>query len=79
MSTKPQSLDELINGITPEIHQNMKKAIELGRWDNGDKLTKDQIALCMQAVIAYDVRRLPESDRVAYIDREKLETKHCGD
>lgn len=79
MSNTPESLEKLIQGITPEIHSNLKLAVELGRWENGERLSKEQVALCMQAVIAYDERCLPEEQRVAYIDRKKLETKYCGE
>ncbi len=79
MSGKGKTLDQIINSMTPEIHRNLKTAIELGRWESGECLTEDQVAKCLQAVIAYDVKNLQEEDRVAYIDRSKLQTKNCGE
>jgi uncharacterized protein len=79
MSVAPESLEELIEGMTPEIHGNLKRAVELGRWENGDKLSTEQVELCLQAVIAYDAVKVPEKERVAYIDRSKLKTKMCGE
>ena len=76
MTEKPQSLQELLESMTPEIHQNLKTAVELGKWPNGERLSKEQVELSLQAIIAYDQRYLPETERVAYIDTSKLKTRH---
>jgi uncharacterized protein len=72
LQNKPESFEALLAGMTPEIHQNLKNAIELGKWPGGERLTKEQVELCLQAVIAWDLRHLPETGRVAYIDRTRL-------
>jgi uncharacterized protein YeaC (DUF1315 family) len=80
---KPETWQDLLANMTPEIHQSLKTAIELGKWPNGERLSAAQVELCLQAVIAYDQRYLPETERVAYIDthnkRSKVKTQHCGD
>jgi uncharacterized protein YeaC (DUF1315 family) len=75
---KPETFDALLAGMTPEIHASLKEAVELGKWPNGDRLTKEQVDLCLQAVIAWDLRNLPEAERVAYIDRGDLESRRGG-
>lgn len=67
----PSNLEELLKNITPDIHQQLKIAVELGRWENGDKLTEEQKALCLQAVIAYDEHFLAPENRVGFINRKK--------
>lgn len=67
---------ELLNSITPEVYENMKTAIELGKWANGEKLTHEQKETCMQAVIAYEHKNIPEDQRTGYIP-PKPHT-HCG-
>jgi hypothetical protein len=79
LNNKPRSFQELLAGMTPEIHQSLKTAVELGRWPNGERLSKEQVELCLQAVIAWDQAHLPEPERVAYIDRSKLKTSHCDE
>ena len=79
MIEKPQTWRDLLESMTPEIHQSLKTAIELGKWPNGERLSPQQVELCLQAVIAYDQRYLIETERVAYIDTTKVKTKHCGD
>jgi len=79
LTRKPESFDALLAAMSPELHQQLKTAVELGKWPNGERLNKEQVELCLQAVIAWDERNLPEAERVAYIDRNKLKTSHCGD
>jgi len=72
--------DELINAMTPEMHTSLKRAIELGKWPTGQRLTDEQRETCMRAVIAYDEKYLPEEQRVGFIDRTKKDgTQHGSD
>lgn len=70
------SLAELLDNITPDIYQNLKRSVELGKWPNGDKLTVEQKQLCLQAMIAYEQKNLPEQQRTGYIETKKH--THCG-
>lgn len=79
MTETPDSLQALLASITPEVHSKLKRAVELGRWENGERLTQEQRDLCLQAVIAYDEMNLNMEEKVGYIDRSKLEKQHCGD
>lgn len=67
---------QLLESISPETYAALKRAVELGKWPNGERLTTEQRELCLQAVIAYDMRNKPESERVGYI-APKAHT-HCG-
>jgi len=62
-------IDEIIKAITPEAHKNLIRAVELGKWPDGTRLSKEQREQCMQAVIAYDAKHLPAEERVGHIDR----------
>jgi hypothetical protein len=62
------TLEELIANLTPEMHQQLKRAIELGKWPDGRKLTAEDKEVCMQAVISYEMKHLPEDQRVGFID-----------
>jgi uncharacterized protein YeaC (DUF1315 family) len=76
---KPDSWQALVAGMTPEVHQSLKTAVELGKWPNGDRLTPAQLEHCMQAVIAYDQLYLAEDQRTAFIDRSGLKKTLCDD
>ncbi len=77
LQSKPATFEELLAGMTAEIHASLKTAVELGKWPNGDRLTPQQVELCLQAVIAWDLKNLPEAERVAYIDRARLQKTDC--
>ena len=66
----------LINQMTPSVYEKLKQAVEIGKWPNGELLTKEQKASCLEAVIAWDVKHKPEDQRVGYIDTRPH--AHCG-
>ena len=68
---KPDSFNALIDSMTPEIWQNMKRAIEIGRWPDGRQLTAEQRELSLQAVIAWEIKQnIPEEERTGYLKRK---------
>ena len=74
------NLVEMIENMRPQVHSALKKAVEIGKWPNGEKLSQEQRALCMEAVLTYDQVHLAETERVGYIDRGiKEEGEMCGD
>lgn len=74
-------MDDILNMITPEVHANLKRAVEIGKWPDGTALSREQREQCMQAVIAWETRNeLPQEQRTGYIDRgHKAEGELCGD
>lgn len=58
---------ELLSSLTPEIYQSLRRAVELGKWPDGNKLSVEQRQLCMEAVIAYEKRNLPPEEHSGYI------------
>ena len=74
---KPESIDELIDSITPEIYQNLRTAIELGKWETGQPLSEQQKEYCMQALIAYEHRYVPVERRAGFIDPQALAASSC--
>ncbi|MGD9660971.1 MAG: YeaC family protein [Porticoccaceae bacterium] len=67
---------QLISTMTPDIYENLKRAVELGKWPNGERLSPEQRETCLQAVIAYDHKHKPEEERVGFIHTMKHD--HCG-
>ena len=70
------NVNDLINQMTPDIVGNLKTAIELGKWPNGEKLTPEQREHCMQAVIAWELKNLPPEQRTGYVPPKNHD--HCG-
>ncbi len=71
--------EELIAVMTPEMHESLKTAVELGKWPDGRRLSEEQRSICLRAVIHYDQKK-PEHERVGFIDRTKSDgSKHGQD
>lgn len=63
--------NDLLRNLTPEIIARFKTAIETGRWPNGEKLQQQQLETCMQAVIIYEQKYVPEHQRTGYLPPKK--------
>lgn len=61
------NFDELILSITPDIYERLKRAVELGKWDNNQPLKPEQREHILQAIIAYDQKHKEPQERVGYI------------
>lgn len=70
------NLDDLIASMTPEIYQNMKQALELGRWGDGRAVTSEQKENTLEAMIRYEhLHNIPETERVGYVDMSNKKKK----
>jgi uncharacterized protein len=70
---------QLIETMTPDIYQNLKRAVELGKWPDGKPVTPEQREHAMSAIIAYGEAHLPEQERIGYIDKGKKAGDSCDD
>jgi uncharacterized protein YeaC (DUF1315 family) len=70
------NVSDLVNNMTPDIYKQLKRVVELGKWPTGEKMSKEQSALCLQAVIAYEENNLLPENRTGYIAPKKH--THCG-
>ena len=60
---------QLIDTLSPEAYQSLKRSLEMGKWPDGKPLTAQQRHNTMQAIIAWGEKHLPEKKRVGYIDK----------
>lgn len=67
----------LASKLTPATYQQLRTALEIGKWPDGRKLSPEQKENALQLVIAYDQAHHTESNRVGYVGKpEKKEP--CG-
>ncbi len=58
---------------------SLRQAIERGKYSDGRRLTEDEVAMCIQVVIAWEHAHLMPDQRTAFIDRgSKKEDEHCA-
>ncbi len=70
---------QLIDSLTPEVYEKLRTAVEIGKWPDGRRLSPEQRQACLQALIAWGERKLPEQERVGYIDRGDKAGDSCDD
>lgn len=71
---------QMISSLNAEVVASLRRAVELGKFPDGRRLTEEEQALCMQAVIVWEKQSLPEDQRTGYIDRgSKAEGERCDD
>ena len=58
---------EIASTINAEVYESFKLAVEIGKWPDGRKLTAEQKELCLQAMIAYELKNLPEDQHTGYM------------
>lgn len=68
---------QLIASMTPETYHSLRRAVELGKWPDGNPLTREQRESAMQAVIAWGEKHLDATQRIGYIDKGRKEGDSC--
>ncbi|MFT4520780.1 MAG: hypothetical protein ACI9JM_003188 [Halioglobus sp.] len=66
---------KLIDTMTPDVYQRLKRSVETGNWPDGKPVTAQQRESSMQAIIAYGERHLSEEERVGFLPKK---TKASG-
>lgn len=69
MSDSSEEFNKAIKQLSPEIYQNMKTAIEIGKWPDGRVATKAQKENAMRAVLAYEeLHQVDPQSRVGFVN-----------
>jgi hypothetical protein len=70
--------EDLIERLDPTVYQNLKRSLELGKWPDGRKMTPEQRATTLEALIVYEDRHnIAPEERVGYIDRGEKTGTAC--
>ena len=65
------TVDELVGSLTPDMVNDLKRAIEIGKFPNNRAVSEEQRELMIEATILYDALKLPEEERTGFIHRKK--------
>jgi uncharacterized protein YeaC (DUF1315 family) len=65
------TVNKLVESLTPEMAEDLKRAIERGKFPDGRVVSEAQRELMLEAVILYDAAKLPEEERTGFIHRKK--------
>ncbi len=61
--------------MTPEVYNNLKTAVELGKWPNGDLLNEEQKENSLQLVMAYQSLVLKSEEHFTIGEKGELINK----
>jgi|OM-RGC.v1.028833250 uncharacterized protein YeaC (DUF1315 family) len=50
------NIQQLVQAMTPQIYENLRTAVEIGKWPDGNPLTEEQKSNSLQAVLMYQAR-----------------------
>ena len=65
------TVNELVESLTPSMVSDLKQAIELGKFPDGRVVSEKQKELMIEATILYDAMKLSEEERTGFIHRGK--------
>lgn len=65
--------------LSREVYENLRRAVELGRWPDGRPLTAEQRLTSLQAVIAWEKTHLPEHEHSGYMSQPDCATNSPED
>lgn len=66
---------EIASTISAEVYASFKLAVEIGKWPDERKLTAEQKELCLQAMIAYELKHLPADQHTGYMGPQGCPSK----
>jgi len=66
---------QMIENISPDIYERLKLAVEIGKWPDGERLSQEQKELCLQALITWEAKNLPEELRIGYMGEQHCKSK----
>ena len=69
--------EQILAALNPDVVANLKRAIELGKWPDGRRLSDEQKQTCLHAVLVWETTHLPEEERTGYIHKPKKEGESC--
>lgn len=69
------NIEEMINGMTPDVYQRLVTAVELGKWADGVALTAEQKENCLQLVMLWQARNNTDAQHMTIDTRGQMVMK----
>lgn len=69
------NMDSLLDAMTPDVYEQLSRAVEIGKWANGVQLTDEQQSNAMQAMMIYQSRFNQEAQHMTVAQGGELKIK----
>lgn len=72
-NARPDTLAAAAAELDRPSYENLRRALELGRWPDGRALEARQREICIEAVVAWELANLAPEERSGFVPKG-----HCG-
>lgn len=72
------SFSATASGLTPDVYDRFRTALETGKWPDGQSLTANQKQTVMEAILTWEAANLPEDQRTGFIPRNECQSSSTG-
>ncbi|MHA6604863.1 YeaC family protein [Photobacterium damselae] len=69
------NMDSLLDAMTPDVYEQLSRAVEIGKWANGVQLTDEQRSNAMQTMMIYQSRFNQEAQHMTVAQGGELKIK----
>ena len=66
-NARPQDFASAAAQLDRPTYENLRRALEHGRWPDGRVLDARQRELCLEAVVTWETAHLPEEQRSGFV------------
>ena len=78
LDTPPDTINELVGRMSPEIYERLKEAVALGRFNEQERMSKELLGQCMQLLILYEAHHLESHERTGAPLQTDCQTESFG-
>ena len=73
------NINELVKNLTPDVYENLRTAVELGKWPDGKPLNDAQKDNSLQLVMAYQAKVLKSTEHFTVGADGQIVTRNKND
>lgn len=74
------NFERMIEQLTPQMYEGLKRGVELGKWPDGRPLSAEQRELCLEAILRFEARHnVAPEQRTGHIDRHGCGSDQHGE
>ena len=78
LDTPPDTINELVGRMSPEIYEKLKEAVALGRFNEQERMSEELLGQCMQLLILYEAHHLESHERTGAPLQTDCQTESFG-
>ena len=69
---------DILDNLNVEVYEQLKYSLEVGKWPDGEPLSKYHQEIVMQSLIAWGETHLDRQERIGYVDKGSKDSNNFG-